>query len=244
MIWKNNSFQWNEIQIHQDTNVFKIGTDAISLGAWIPRILKLSPEFILDVGTGTGVLAIKLAHDFENSTVIAIDDNPQSATLARYNFQQSEMSERLSVIEGDLFDDQCLNDQKFDLIACNPPFFSGNDHLLPIKLATATHLMNTIAEWVRSLHNRLTNDGHLCIVIPFDSAATWIDCANQEKLFCNYRLNLYSFKIDDTPKRALLHFTKTLVQLQLEELVIYAKSGAYSQEYLDFSGIKPGIKLH
>jgi tRNA1Val (adenine37-N6)-methyltransferase len=118
----NSWFQFQQFRIHQDRCAMKISTDAVLLGALAHAE---NPSKILDIGTGTGVIALMLAQRFPDAAVTAIEIDPDAADQAEENFRGSPFSERLSLVQGRIQDFH--QEEKFDLIVSNPPFFP--DHL-------------------------------------------------------------------------------------------------------------------
>jgi len=118
----NSWFQFQQFRIHQDRCAMKISTDAVLLGTLTRAEF---PSKILDIGTGTGVIALMLAQRFPESAVTAIEIDSDAASQADDNFSDSPFSARMSLFHG-RFQDFPV-DKSFDLIVSNPPFFP--DHL-------------------------------------------------------------------------------------------------------------------
>ncbi len=112
-------FQFKHFSIQQDSKVHAVGTDSMILGA----ILTSSKTIhnLLDIGTGTGVLALMCAQQFSTPKIIGIDTDNQSVALAALNFKNSIWSNRLAAIHSSLNDFDYS--EKFDLIVSNPPFY-------------------------------------------------------------------------------------------------------------------------
>lgn len=112
-------FQFKHFSIQQDSCVHAVGTDSMILGA----ILISEPTIhnILDIGTGTGVLALMCAQQFSIAKIIGIDTDSKSALLAQLNFKKSKWSHRLTAIHSSLNDFDYS--EKFDLVVSNPPFY-------------------------------------------------------------------------------------------------------------------------
>ena len=112
-------FQFKQFTIHHDRCAMKVGTDGVLLGAWAPLI---QPRHILDIGTGSGLIALMLAQRYPQAQVTGIDIDTASIEQAAANVAASPFAERVSVKCQAL---QALQDAtaSFDAIACNPPFF-------------------------------------------------------------------------------------------------------------------------
>ena len=231
-------FKWKDLSILQDDKVFKIGTDAMLLGSWVPMIVP-DANSVLDVGTGTGVISMMLGNSYPSAMIEAIDVDQKSVELTAQNFKSSHAAHRLNVKKVDLFDFVNHAGKLFDLIVSNPPYyFEQYSHGTKTSIR-AKHAIDPVETWMQNLVKLLKPDGHLLLVIPFDLAKKWIEAANESCLYCSDRLNVYSFKSDDDPIRSLLHFHRKLVKPQCETLVIYSDGKKYTEQYVTFSGIAP-----
>ena len=231
-------FRWKNLLIQQDDQVFKIGTDAILLGSWVPMIVPVAKS-ILDVGTGTGIISMMLSSSYPLARIEAIDIDQNSADLATLNFQLTNAANRLNARKDDLFDFAKKNLKQFDLIVSNPPYYFEQYSAGAITSMRSKHAPDAVEKWIQNLMKLLRADGHLLLVIPFHLANKWITAVNASGLYCNDRLNVYSFKNDKVPVRSLLHFHKKLQKPKFETLVIYSEEKKYTEQYLDFSGIEP-----
>lgn len=224
--------------IRQDDQVFKIGTDAILLGSWVPKIVPDAAS-VLDVGTGTGLISMMLGSRYPSAMIQAIDIDQKAVELATLNFQSANAAHRLSVRRADLFDYAKNAGKQFDLIVLNPPFYFEQYSAGSNALSVAKHASDPVEKWLQNLGKLLLPDGHLFVVIPFDLANKWIEAANESGVYCNDRLNVYSFERDEMPVRSLLHFYTKLQKPECKTLVIYSEGKKYTEQYLDFSGIEP-----
>ncbi|MGB4849944.1 MAG: methyltransferase [Saprospiraceae bacterium] len=229
-------FKWNGISIRQHVDVFKIGTDALLLGAWIPKVVE-NPKRILDVGSGTGILALMMAYYFDDAVITAIDFDEAAIELADTNFKNSLWSERLVVQHENIFDELNAAKNNFDLIICNPPFFYKQLEAKNNVNAKAKHAKDSSQIWMEALAGRLNTTSHLCIVVPFDTAYDWIVSANECGLYCQDRMDIYSFQSDVIAARSLLHFHTELRLPEINRLNIYESYNQYTEAYLDFTKI-------
>lgn len=229
-------FIWNGISIWQHAEVFKIGTDALLLGAWIPKIVE-NPNRILDVGSGTGILALMMAYYFDDAEITAIDFDEAAIELANSNFKNSLWSERLVAQHENIFIDRNASKNKFDLILCNPPFFYKQLEAKSKVNVNAKHADASSQIWMNGLSRRLNPEGHLCIVVPALVAFDWIRSANECGLYCQDRMDIYSFQDDSIPGRSLMHFQNALKMPAIGRLDIYKSYNRYTEAYLDFTKI-------
>ena len=231
----NEVFYWKEISIFQNQEVLKIGTDAILLGSWIAH-LSLSPNSILDAGSGTGVLSLMMAAMFPDATVNAIDHQEEAVKLTRLNFAACEFKDRLKVIHGDVLK-ELEGELSYDLVICNPPFFFNQLKPTDITRKNSRHTVHSIQLWMNALSARCKEGGKLSLIIPYAMASAWIQAGNTTGMYCQVRKNISSFKDDHEPVRSLLHFGSSLQPLQMDGLTIYESPGHYTKAYRDFTGL-------
>lgn len=111
-------FRFKKFEISQENAPMKVGTDGVLLGAW--ATVNRS-EKALDIGTGTGLMALMLVQRNPQTRILAIEPNEQALKDARINFENSRWNERIELVESSIED--FVPDYKFDLIISNPPFF-------------------------------------------------------------------------------------------------------------------------
>lgn len=114
-------FRFKQFSIRQDNTAMKIGTDGTLLGAWVEV---KNAKKILDVGTGTGVIALMIAQRNQNSKITAIELNEDAIIDAKFNIQESPWSDRVELKNSSL--QEFITEDKYDLIVSNPPFFENS----------------------------------------------------------------------------------------------------------------------
>ena len=234
-------FQWNGIIIRQKKDVFKIGTDALLLGAWIPTVSH-HPSRILDVGTGTGILALMMAYYFPQSGIVALDDDERAISLANYNFQNSSWPERLFARKESILGLPATEEARFDLIVSNPPFYFDQLRAKTTVKSVAKHAYSICSEWLEALSVRLNTNGQICIILPSSLAFEWIENANVIGLYCHQRLDVYSMKGDQQPIRSLLALHSSLTEPVLNQIYIHEKRDVYTGEYLQLTGLEKKVR--
>lgn len=230
-------FEWKGLKILQSNQVHKVGTDAILLGAWIPTVINQA-KHILDVGTGTGILAIMMNYAYPTAHITAIDEDRVAVDLAIQNVQCSGAEKCVSVKQENLFHSAQVNEINFELIVCNPPYFFSTSNVHAPSLSPAKHTQHSPSNWMKALDNKLLSDGHICIVIPYPLVFEWMRASNAEGLYCSDRLDVYSFARDEYPVRTLLHLTKAVIKPNLRKLSIYEEVASYTNSYLALTGIQ------
>lgn len=120
-------FQFKKFIIHQEGAPLKVTTDACLFGALIETV---NAKSILDIGTGTGLLALMIAQKSQASCILGIEVDKLSSDLAERNFSKSLWKEKMKIIHSDILLWSEYDDSKFDLIVCNPPFFTSHKKML------------------------------------------------------------------------------------------------------------------
>src|SRR5690554_1635500 len=120
-------FRFKEFTVKQDQTAMKVGTDAVLLGSWVP--IEHRPYSILDIGTGTGLIALMLAQRSfaEQIDGLEIEDNAYEQAVE--NFEESPWNDRLFCYHASLDEFVEEIDDKYDVIVCNPPFFESNNQI-------------------------------------------------------------------------------------------------------------------
>jgi len=211
-------FQFKQFTIHQDLCAMKVGTDGVLLGAWAN-----GGKQILDIGTGTGVIALMMAQRFPDAQVTAIDIDEGAARQAQANVDASPFADRVEVIHSSLQDYSLpINNTftKINSIVSNPPFFVDALKAPSHQRSVARHADTlSYAQLMQSASRLLANDGELSVIIPFDYRRRMED----EALFAGFfpsRICAVHTTENKPPRRYLLAFRKEPCSLQKGELVI------------------------
>jgi tRNA1Val (adenine37-N6)-methyltransferase len=222
-------FHFKQFAVNQDKCAMKVGTDGVLLGAWAPIIN--NPYTILDIGTGTGLLALMLAQrtDAEEIEAIEIDDNAYEQAVE--NFENSPWNERLYAYHAGLDEFVDEVEQEYDYIICNPPFYTENykTENLQRDLARFEDAM-PFEDLVEAADLFLSDHGIFSVIIPFKEEERFVLLCKESNLF-----PLKITRVKGTPtseiKRSLLAFSR-LEQTPLEEeLVIELERHQYTDEY-------------
>jgi tRNA1Val (adenine37-N6)-methyltransferase len=208
----------------------KVGTDAILIGVWCDTN---DASFILDVGTGSGIIALLIASR-SKANIHAIELDEASVKEAKVNFNNFS-GNKLTVIHDDFINFAGNTKQKYDLIVSNPPFFVNS--LLPDKKSriAARHTQslshNQLCKGVTSL---LSNNGKFCIVLPYDVAISFISIANEFNLHLHKQLIIYP-KPKTNPNRINMEFRlKKPSSVIVDEITIRNIDGIHSFKYKNY----------
>lgn len=203
----NDYFKFKHFIVHQQRCAMKVGTDGTLLGAWAN-----APENtcrILDIGTGTGLIALMMAQRFPKANVLGIDIDPEAAAQATENVLNSPFSERIVVRHTDIT--QFEDSDGFDAIVCNPPYFENALTCPDVQRTTARHMVNlSYNVLINSVCELLKSDGFFSVVIPSDCRQELESCARLKGLFPS-RICKVKTTPKKEPKRQLIEFRKLAV---------------------------------
>jgi tRNA1Val (adenine37-N6)-methyltransferase len=207
----------------------KVGTDGVLLGAWAHG---KQASRILDIGTGTGLIALMLAQRFA-APIDALEIDPTACKEAQQNVEASPWSERITIINRAIQKYAVTCSHRYDLIVANPPFFQQSLKAATAGRTQARHTYNLpVEELFASVVQLLAAGGAFEVIIPAESLAQYKQLATQYQLF-NNRLLWVKPTPQKAPKRVLCRFSFT--QSSLHEDILIIESGGrhiYSEEYL------------
>lgn len=205
----------------------KVGTDGVLLGAWFPMNEGCT---VLDIGTGTGLMAI-MAAQRGTGRVTAVDIDPDAAGQARANAANSPWAERIDVVCSDI---ALFNAGfRYDRIVCNPPYFRDSLRSPDSGRNTARHNDSLSFETLSDCASRLlADDGRLCLVLPRDAVETFSRCAAAQGLYMSHRTDVVTAP-GKTPKRSLVEFGLNCSGLKTELVSICGSDGMETSEYVN-----------
>jgi len=208
----------------------KVGTDGVLLGAWtsIPG----PGSRVLDLGTGTGLIALMLAQRTKNVEIDALEIDPLSTRQAKENFQNSPWKDRLHCIQSTFQDYSSRRTKQYDLIICNPPFFSGSTKTPSRELNLARHDTSLSLEDIfRGSVSLMKPTTNISLILPVQKETHVLDLIAEHKLHCN-RLTRVIPAPGKPTKRLLLEFSYIKGKPIEENLTIETgKRHMYSSEY-------------
>lgn len=199
-----NSFQFKQFTVNQERCAMKVGTDGVLLGAWANA--PLGPCRILDIGTGTGLVALMMAQRFTEAEVVGIDIDEEAASEAQENAAASPFSDRMTIIYGDAT--KIEDNEGFDAIVCNPPYFVDSLTCPQDQRTLARHTISlTYEQLMKSASRLLKDDGFFSIVIPTENNDAIESAAAFAGLMIS-RICLIKTTPNKFPKRQLMEFRK------------------------------------
>ena len=213
----------------------KVGTDGVLLGAWVPCKDSESQERkvirILDVGTGSGLIALMLAQRCPNAQIDAIDIDVCSVEQARFNIERSPWKERIFVWQQSLQDLAKEKEHTYDLIVSNPPYFINSLKNPDKQRQTARHTDSlSYHELVDCAARLLSREGLFAIILPAEAEGMILSEAMDVGLSPTRLTHVYS-KHGKPMKRVLAAFNKGIGGCEAEDLFIESETSPRSEEY-------------
>ena len=222
-------FHFKQFDVDQSGCGMKINTDGVLLGALVQSV---NPTSILDVGTGTGVIAMMLAQRFPEAMVDAIEIDASASATALKNFQGSCFSDRLQSFSASFQDFSSLHpEKKYDLIVSNPPFFTNSMKNPDHQKQLARHASKAFfVELVQFVQCHLTYTGVCYLILPVDISSSIQQIALNMNLAVCRIVNIRS-SISKIPHRQLIGLRVASVGCCTESFTIYESEKRYSNEY-------------
>ncbi|WPV00815.1 methyltransferase [Mucilaginibacter sp. cycad4] len=222
-------FRFKQFSVDQTGCAMKINTDGVLLGAMAGEGTSSN---ILDIGTGTGVIALMLAQRFINAKIDAVEIDEQAAATAKSNFTNSPFENRLTLFSTGF--EQFFEshpEKKYDLVISNPPFYINSLQSPGAKINLAKHAAEGFFErLISTLAARLTEQGTGWLILPVDTAELVKDLVKQYGLHLKKITTIHSFK-DDAAHREMLAFGRSNEPLIADKFVIYDKPKVYTEMY-------------
>lgn len=223
----NSFFQFKQFTVWHDKCAMKVGTDGVLLGAWTSV---RNVHRILDVGTGTGLVALMLAQrSLPDTNIVALEIDEAAAEQARENICRSPWKDRIEVLQKDFKKFDSLD--KFDVIVSNPPYFVNALGCPGQQRNTARHNSSlTYEDLLQGVAKLLSREGIFTIVIPTDVSDRVKEIGTASGLFAVRQLNVVT-KPGGSPKRTLISFSFSKQVCLVEEMLTELARHKYSEEY-------------
>ena len=218
-------FSFKQFAIEQDDVAMKVGTDGVLLGAWAGCE---GAKRILDIGTGTGVIALMLAQRNSQAAIHAVEIDETATRRARSNFDMSPWAERLTVENCAV--QEFAPSEKFDLIISNPPYFVDSLQCPDAKRTTARHTQDlTFEELDKTVCRLLADGGRFALILPTAEFDRYLSVT---QLYLVRQCDVYP-KIGAAVKRVMAEFAMSEnADIQRENITIeQGARGEYTDEY-------------
>lgn len=228
-------FRFKQFVVDQSGCAMKINTDGVLLGAIATHT---NPYKILDIGTGTGVIALMLAQKFSNARIDAVEIDTLAAQTAGRNFKSSAFHELLAIHPVSIIDYFEANpNEKFDLIISNPPFYINSLESPEKKKKQAKHTDIIFFEkLIKDISEHLLPDGLCWLILPPETATEVKLLAAKSNLHLEKTINIRSFP-NSAAHREIVCLAADEKAATESEFLIYQVTGVYSEEYKEL--LKP-----
>jgi tRNA1Val (adenine37-N6)-methyltransferase len=224
-------FSFKQFSIQQDKTAMKVGTDGVLLGAW--TLTNHNPNSILDIGAGTGLIALMLAQRTSSQQIDALEIDEDAYEQATDNFENSPWRDRLFCYHAGLDEFIEEPEDEYDLIVCNPPFYS-EDYKTDNEQRDLARFSDAMPfeELIEAADLLLSENGIFSVIIPYKEEVKFIALANEFELY-----PIKITRIKGTPaseiKRSLLAFSRNKQDnFPIDELIIETARHIYTEEYI------------
>ena len=227
-------FTFKQFSVQQDKTAMKVGTDGVLLAAWTP--INHNPFSILDIGAGTGIIALMLAQRTHAEQIDALEIDEEAYEQAVENFENSPWGDRLFCFHAGLDEFIEEPEDEYDLIVSNPPFYSENYKTENEQrdLARFQDAM-PFEELIEAADLMLSENGIFAVILPFKEEKNFIALAKEAEL---YPVKITRVKGTPTSdiKRSLLAFSRNEIQnAPIDELIIETDRHVYTPEYIELT---------
>ncbi len=221
-------FRFKQFSVDQSGCAMKINTDGVLLGAMAEAE---QAKTILDIGTGTGVIALMLAQRYGDAIIDAIEIDSSAAATADRNFKNSIFHERLNIYRADIFEFDEHVERKYDLIVSNPPFYVDSLKSPGLKTNLAKHTDTAFLErLISKISMSLSPPGKSWLVLPMSLRNRIIEYAEENNIYVQDIIEVRSYS-ESSPHRMILSLSAINTLFVEGEIIIYDSKGLYSEMY-------------
>jgi tRNA1Val (adenine37-N6)-methyltransferase len=221
-------FHFKQFSVRHDRSTMKVGTDGVLLGAWVDVH---NCKRILDIGTGSGVIALMLAQRTTSDVVIdAVEVEQEDAEQAKENVEHSPWPRRIEVFTSPI--QNYKSDELYDLIVSNPPYFNNSAKPPDEKRIQARHTTSLPYDVLVNHAKRLLDpNGKLAVILPFTEGLDFETLAKQHNLFC-VRKTGFRTRREKPVERWLMEFSLSKKLLVEHEILLYNDGLEWSDDYI------------
>jgi tRNA1Val (adenine37-N6)-methyltransferase len=222
-------FRFKQFTIRNDATAMKVGTDGVLLGAWAS--LEGNPQTVLDIGTGTGLIALMLAQRSQASSIDALEIDAGAFEQCVENFEDSPWPDRLFCYHCGLDEFAAEMDQPYDLILSNPPFYreevSSGDPARDTARQEASLPFGALLKGVSRLLHPM---GRFCLILPSKEEGAFVSLAQGFDLFLN-RITRVRGTAQSPVKRSLMEFSFRQGAPVEDLLTLEVRRNEYTEAY-------------
>ena len=232
-------FRFKHFIIWQNECAMKVGTDGVLLSAWAcsllgdnhREILDKSATSLLDIGTGTGFIAMQIAAEHSNINAVAIDIDERSIRQARQNVEIANLNDRVDVRVLDFSHTEYIKDVldgRFDIIISNPPFYEEETHNRNNREDSAKHTTRlSFEQLIAGIDASLSINGVAYLILPYSAIFKLIAICAERCLYLTHRCDVFTTTraMQHQPQRVLLAFQRTIRPTKTSQLVLNNADG-------------------
>ena len=221
------TFQFKQFSVKNEKSAMKVNTDSVLLGAWAQ--ISEDAKTGLDIGSGTGILALMIAQRNQNLEITGIEIEPNSFEESKFNFNNSPWNKRLEAVN--LPVQKYESTPLFDFIITNPPYFENDLKNEDSNKTTARHTDSlSFQELITFAEINLSLKGNFNLILPLTESKIFREIAKQTSLFL-IKIAFVKPNNNKTINRVMMTFSKTKKELDEETFCVYQSQGVYSQRH-------------
>lgn len=220
-------FRFKQFSLKNEKSAMKVNTDSVLLGAWakIPETAKRG----LDIGSGTGILALMIAQRNTNIELAGVEIEPNAFEESDFNFKKSPWPQRLLAVNLPLQD--YIPESKIDFIITNPPYFVNDLKNLDSNKTQARHTDSlSFEEIIEFVIEHLSTDGYFNLILPKTESEIFINLAKKSWLFLT-KIGFIKPNKNKEVNRVLMCFSKNKENLKEETFCVYESHQVYSERH-------------
>jgi tRNA1Val (adenine37-N6)-methyltransferase len=228
----NQEFVFKQFKIIQDKCAMKVGTDAVLLGAWVNAS---NAKKILDIGTGTGILALMLAQK-SAGRIDAIDIDHNAFTQATENVNNCPWKDQIQVYHSPLQKFATEQEEKYDLIISNPPYFIDSSKSSVASRTNARHTDQlSFKDLLEGVLKLLCTTGKFYVILPTKESEVFMEEAEKHKLFLTKLARIIT-RTDKPEKRIMMRFEFVRRTFSESSIIIEKdERHSYTDEYIELT---------
>ncbi len=227
--FKTKGFKFKQFSIEGGESGMPVSTDGVMLGAWVECPIDAK---ILDIGTGTGLLALMCAQRFNQAQITAVDIEMTAVAAAKQNFTHSPWHERLTALHTDVL--SFTPPELFQRIICNPPYFNTGEQSKQSQRAIARHTDSLRHDaLLKQCYQLLEEDGKASFVLPITEGEQFIELAQRQGWHLSRRCRVQPSERKPV-HRLLFELAKQPCATQNSHLIIHS-SDCYSDDFVQLT---------